>query len=288
MARPGRGRRCSPPRSGCCQVRCTTDWSLTPGIFCCSTVAGGLLWTGTMDKESTATLYEHWVRSIRILTQDQKTALDYREMRANLAAAVATVILRATTGTSSHPGSDGLLGNRVVYGVWLGGHEPNCPVYIGQTNDGSRRLWDLPVGESHHLANTFPPEIWSHVVVVRWPEVLRAYGNSLGMGSYDFDNIGLALEHALQREFEPIMNVWRKSRDGNLVPVRVGASKSTGAIVASSNEFQEFFHYFMSVWTELRNCDSGSSEWETCDYGGVAFPSRVYRRILSERGYNQS
>src|SRR4051812_35553868 len=63
-------------------------------------------------------------------------------------------------------GTDG----SIVYGVWLHGLEP--PIYIGQSTEANRRLWDLPIGESHHLSNTFPPEMWSRIVVVQWSGVL--------------------------------------------------------------------------------------------------------------------
>lgn len=34
-------------------------------------------------------------------------------------------------------------------------------------------MWDLPIGESHHLANSFPPEIWTRVVVVYWGQLIE-------------------------------------------------------------------------------------------------------------------
>ena len=241
-----------------------------------------------MQDNHTAALYEGWVQSVRNLTQDQQAALDYREMRSSVAAAIATAILRAAIGASQSPDSEGTQTQPVVYGVWLAGHAPEAPVYIGQTTDSGRRLWDLPVGESHHLANTFPPEIWSHVVVVRWPEVLESYGGDLGIQPIDFGTVGLALEYALQCEFSPLMNVWRKNRDGRLVPARLNASRSVGAGIASTKEFQGFFEQFVTVWREWIDCDSRSAEWEAGDYGGVAFPSRVYRRVLTERGFEKS
>ena len=246
------------------------------------TLLGGM---ETMDKRYVTTAYENWVESVRSLTQTNQTALAYREMRSTVAAAIATVILRASTGGTPNPDDERFGAQRVVYGVWLVGHEPEFPIYIGQTSERGRRLWDLPIGESHHLANTFPPEIWSHVVVVRWPEVLRAYGNDIGIRSLDPDSIGFALEYALQRQFSPPMNTWRKNRDGTLAPVRLSASRSVGVVVASSADFQGFFRCFLEVWSGLRNCESGHSEWETRDYGGVAFPSRVYDRVLGDHGF---
>jgi hypothetical protein len=30
----------------------------------------------------------------------------------------------------------------------------------------------IPIGESHHLAMTAPPELWTRVIVVQWAELL--------------------------------------------------------------------------------------------------------------------
>jgi hypothetical protein len=57
----------------------------------------------------------------------------------------------------------------VLYGVYIAG---GGLLYVGQTHDAWRRLRDLPVGESHHLATTVPPETWERVAVVQWPELL--------------------------------------------------------------------------------------------------------------------
>jgi hypothetical protein len=45
-----------------------------------------------------------------------------------------------------------------LYGVYIAG--PGL-IYVGQTGQAERRLRDLPVGESHHIAATVPPEIWN-------------------------------------------------------------------------------------------------------------------------------
>jgi hypothetical protein len=57
----------------------------------------------------------------------------------------------------------------VVYGVYVAGAGL---LYVGQTGNATRRLRDLPVGESHHLATTVPPETWERVIVVQWPDLL--------------------------------------------------------------------------------------------------------------------
>ena len=54
----------------------------------------------------------------------------------------------------------------VIYGVYVNGIV--VPVYIGESLDGRRRLYDLAIGESHHVANTFSTLIWDKVLVVGW------------------------------------------------------------------------------------------------------------------------
>jgi hypothetical protein len=72
--------------------------------------------------------------------------------------------------TDSAPPAPASVSGHVVYGVYVAGAGL---LYVGQTGDAKRRLRDLPVGESHHLATTVPPETWERVIVVRWPDLLR-------------------------------------------------------------------------------------------------------------------
>ena len=88
-----------------------------------------------------------------------------------------------TAGTSSPIRSDRLLvdsgpgippvSDHAVYGVYVTGAGL---LYVGQTRDARRRLRDLPVGESHHLATTVPPEIWERVLVIQWPALITHPG----------------------------------------------------------------------------------------------------------------
>jgi hypothetical protein len=62
--------------------------------------------------------------------------------------------------------------DHAVYGVCVTG---GGLLYVGQTTDARRRLRDLPVGESHHLATTVPPETWERVLVqAQWDLLARA------------------------------------------------------------------------------------------------------------------
>ncbi|MEW1584398.1 hypothetical protein AB0283_02960 [Micromonospora vinacea] len=113
----------------------------------------------------------------------------------------------------------------MIYGVWLRWGL----LYIGQTSEAERRLRDLAVGESHHLANTFPPEIWHKVVVLTWPELPEA--QSL-VGTLDSKTVGLALEFALQEQLSPVVNSERRRPDGGWRDVVRQGSTSRGALAA--------------------------------------------------------
>src|SRR5215470_2068317 len=82
------------------------------------------------------------------------------------------------------------------YGVYVAGAGL---LYVGQTGDAKRRLRDLPVGESHHLATTVPPEIWERVIVVQWPDLLPGVPGSEGLAAEQLGHqtCGLALEYLL-------------------------------------------------------------------------------------------
>ncbi len=109
-----------------------------------------------------------------------------------------------------------------VYGIWLRWGL----LYVGQTTDVARRLRDLPIGESHHLANTFPPETWDRVVVISWPQLPEAADL---LGSLDSKTIGLALEHHLQLATKPLANGARRKADGGWRAVDRQGSTSLGA-----------------------------------------------------------
>jgi hypothetical protein len=106
-------------------------------------------------------------------------------------------------------------------------------LYVGQTTEAQRRLRDLPVGESHHLANTFPPETWHKVLVVAWPRLPEATPLTAALGP---ELVGLALEHRLQERLDPLANSERRTSDGGWrVVVRQG-SRSRGARAAKQVE----------------------------------------------------
>lgn len=104
-----------------------------------------------------------------------------------------------------------------------------------------RRLRDLPVGESHHLATTVPPETWDRVVVVQWPDLLadvpaqeKQAAEQLGS-----DTCGLAMEHLLQVTYRPVMTARRRSTAGGWKARNLNSSRSRGAV--NSSRFPELF-----------------------------------------------
>jgi hypothetical protein len=127
----------------------------------------------------------------------------------------------------------------VVYGVWL-----DCGlIYVGQTREAQRRLRDLPVGESHHLANTFPPEIWSRVMVIEWPRLSAARA---AIERLSEPIVGLALEHRLQASLAPLVNASRRKVGGGWSTVRWSKSRSRAARAAV--EIDELFESVMTIW----------------------------------------
>lgn len=159
----------------------------------------------------------------------------------------------------------------VVYGVYVAGAGL---LYVGQTGDAKRRLRDLPVGESHHLATTVPPETWERVIVVQWPELLSRGRDSeeLAAEKLGHQTCGLALEHLLQVTYRPVMMTRRRSGTGEWAARRVDSSRSRGAV--NSGWFPGLFKAVRAVWDELADT-AGPGEGDPAvhaDAGRVIFP----------------
>jgi hypothetical protein len=109
--------------------------------------------------------------------------------------------------------------------------------------EAERRLRDLVVGESHHLANTFPPEIWQRVVVIEWPKLAAASASIAGLGQ---DVVGRALEHRLQASLRPLVNAARRRSDGGWRDVDWERSRSVGARAAA--QVDNLFAAVRTLW----------------------------------------
>ena len=136
----------------------------------------------------------------------------------------------------------------VVYGVWVSGAGL---LYVGQTGDARRRLRDLPVGESHHVATTVPPETWERIVVVQWPALLSAGPEPERLAAEELgqETCGLAMEHMLQITCRPVMNARRRSGAGEWTVRNIDHSRSRGA--TSAHRFPDLFQAVSAEWAQL-------------------------------------
>jgi len=159
------------------------------------------------------------VQSIRNLTESYEEAQRWRAERNTFAHRLGEWLMGNMAGKVPLTGP-------VVYGIWLRWGL----LYVGQTTNAARRLRDLPVSESHHLANTFPPETWDRVVVISWPRLPEA---TEVLSSINTRTIGLGLEHHLQLTTNPLVNGARRTTDGGWRTVNRRRSTSLGARTVS-------------------------------------------------------
>ena len=214
--------------------------------------------------------HAHWLSAIHAATATPDAAARYLDGRLRFTTVVAQALAPAE-----------IRFDPLVYGVWLTGHD--SPIYIGQTLEGRRRLWDLPIGESHHLANSFPPEIWSRVVAVYWEHVLSERPALLEVvnaaiapivdRSMSRSAIGLGLEHLLQKRYQPLFNRRKKRRDGSWRVVAWEGSGSVGARVAPC--LGDIFGEIVSVWERLANITSPAEAVVEFPDGRVVFPTAL-------------
>ncbi len=220
--------------------------------------------------------HDRWLDSLLAMTMTPEQASKYLDGRLEFTTLIAQQL---TLGAGREP--------QVVYGVWLEAH--NEPVYIGQTTDGPRRMWDLPIGESHHLSNSFPPEIWGRIVVVHWGDLLRRHQaefthiiEHLEDGGFtepakQLEAIGLGLEHLLQSRDRPLMNRRTKRRDGTWRNVSWSGSGSRGARAAP--HLGALFNRVDAVWQALcTNSPSPDGATQIVDGGVAVYPSLLRRR----------
>jgi hypothetical protein len=150
-------------------------------------------------------------------------------------------------------------------------------LYVGQTGDAKRRLRDLPVGESHHLATTVPPETWERVIVVQWPDLLRSAPDPERLAAEQLGHqlCGLALEYLLQVAFRPVLSARRRSGTGTWARRRIDMSRSRGAI--NSDRLPGLFTGVRAVWNQLAETPSPQVGEPTIytDAGRVIFPALI-------------
>lgn len=212
-----------------------------------------------------------WLQGLRCFTSTPEAARAFQDLRFRFAHSLRSQL------TAQHNGTPRIQGP-VLYGVYLASIGP---LYVGQTAKGERRLGDLPIGESHHLANTFPPEVWERVVVVSWREVLTvspAIRKAVEQADHAHTsrNVGLGLEYLLQRYTAPLFNARRKTAQGTWQLVDLARSRSKGAVTAS--HLQPLWPTIQKVWDELASVRPSSVAHVTAT-GRVVFPSVLRDQI---------
>jgi hypothetical protein len=215
--------------------------------------------------------YDDWIKALLQLTRSPAHAHEFQIRRYSFSASLAQSLIDSLP----EPGLD-----RVLYGVWINEH--SAPVYVGQTSEGRRRLWDLPIGESHHLANTFPPEIWARVVHVNWQHMLEDKGlldeivqvltTSYGIPTATvLTDLGLGLEFLLQRAQMPLFNSNKKTRAGQWRAVSYANGTSRGARIAPF--LNSAFQHVLECWNELVSLESMGMSQVVREFGSVVYPA---------------
>ncbi len=161
--------------------------------------------------------------------------------------------------------------DHVAYGVWVAGAGL---IYVGQTEDAKRRLRDLPVGESHHLATTVAPETWERVIVVQWPTLLARISAEEARAADQLgpSTCGLAVEHALQVAYQPVLNSRRRSADGHWTVRKIEASRSRGAVARP--QLPELCRTVRAQWDALASSPSEEAVFYS-EAGRAVFPGRI-------------
>jgi hypothetical protein len=187
---------------------------------------------------------DRWRHALLELTTDEQAAADWRRRRYEFAH-------RLGTALTAEDGKRPAITGSVLYGVWL----TWGLIYVGQTGEAQRRLRDLAVGESHHLGNTYPPEIWSRVAVIEWPRLSAA---SAAIGLHSELLTGLALEHRLQSLLRPLANASRRTAEGGWRSVDWVSSRSRGARTA--REIDELFASVWAAWQAVERWTAAGDE----------------------------
>ena len=224
--------------------------------------------------------FSAWLAAIRSMTVTPEAAALYLNHRLRFTTAVAQELCLLLAQSQQ----------RLVYGIWLDGHSK--PIYIGQTSNGRRRLWDLPIGESHHVSNSFPPEVWGRVVVVYWHQVLASdaalarelqaslLSSSKSESDSHLDAIGLGIEYLLQKRHQPLFNSRKKRRDGTWHNIDWLESKSQAAKISAT--LPELFERVDRIWQSLSEHSAAPDTSSFAVEGGrVVFPAAVRGKIAA-------
>ncbi|MEV6241261.1 hypothetical protein [Lentzea sp. NPDC051838] len=188
-----------------------------------------------MDPGVPDVAFDRWWHAMRDVAATKATSLAWREHRYKFAHLLAGKLVEGLRGPA-------------VYGVWL----QWGLLYVGQTLEAERRLKDLVIGESHHLANTYPPEIWHHVVVVSWSELPEAADV---VDAFGHKAVGEGLEHRLQEALEPLANASRRTSYGTWRDVNWRTSRSLGA--RTGVHLDDLYGAVLDVWNRAAAAQDG-------------------------------
>jgi hypothetical protein len=221
-----------------------------------------------MDTSSDAEAFGRWRTAMLDSLASPERVLAWQDRRYRFAHQVGQLLTNP-----AWPDTAPVTGH-VVYGVYVAGAGL---LYVGQTSDAKRRLRDLPVGESHHLATTVPPETWDRVIIVQWPELVSGLRNSEALAAEQLGHqtCGLALEYLLQVTYRPVMTARRRSGAGEWAARRIDSSRSRGAL--NSGRFPGLFGAVRAVWDQLAETP-GPVTGDSAVYaaaGRAIFPARV-------------
>jgi hypothetical protein len=221
-----------------------------------------------MTTDSAAGQFIRWRAAVEDALRSPADVLAWQDRRYQFAHRLGQLLTQP-----ARPGGRPVDGH-VLYGVTIAGAGL---VYIGQSTDARRRLRDLPVGESHHLATTIPPEAWARVLVIEWPALLATIPDdeprtASGLG---YATCGLALEHHLQLACRPILSARRRGSAGTWSPRNLDSSRSRGA--QACQQLPQLCHAVTAAWEALASVPApASGPPVTCTRTGrVVFPQAL-------------
>lgn len=218
--------------------------------------------------------FDNWRASLHSLVSDVSRLALWQDRRYRFAHQVGTLLTEPMAGASPTTGP-------VLYGVFIPG-AGLC--YVGRTQEAGRRLRYLPVGESHHLANTVPPELWEKVVVLRWPDLVSSAPASEQDAVEEMSSTvcGLALEHLLQLATTPPLNSLRRDNNGAWRPRNQIESRSQGAIRSAA--LPELWKLTWQAWNDLATLTepAGDVAVRMTEVGRVALPARISAHVPGE------
>lgn len=229
--------------------------------------------------------YSEWVKMCRELTADEAKARAFRIHRYSFTHRLAGLL-------TAHLPAKGR--DQVMYAVQLVGQHAR-PAYLGVSSEGRRRLWDLPVGESHHLSNTYPPEIWEQVRILHWRELLEGKGHDLSKvqeevskqfgvdAAHSMKLIGMGIEYLFQKGILPELNARTKLRAGGFKEVSFDGSLSRQASIAGK-WLVPMYPDLLEGWQELALAEQSDPRpvlLLSVPTGSIVFPGNVLKEILA-------